>query len=163
MSSNFITFHIPEDKELLAALGEVALRHEHLNRILIMTIKSIAGITTAEAIDATQYQSSRMLRDRIRKLAKQKLGEGEPLLKLQALITRAGRLTKKRNDLVHTIWAEELDGEPGLLGETGELHPLPSVDELYDLAEEMASLTSELNEARLSGFLMAALIEKEKK
>lgn len=161
MASNFIMFHIPQDEKLLAALGIVTLRHEHLNHILRMTIKSISDLTPAEAIDATQYQGSRTLRDRIRKLAKQKLKEGEPLLKLQALMTRANRLTERRNNLIHKIWAKELDGEPGLLGETGELHPLPSVEELNSLAKEMDSLTNELNDARLRGFLMIALNEKQ--
>ncbi len=40
-----ITFHVPGDKELLAAFGEVALVHEHLNHILRMTIKTLAGLT----------------------------------------------------------------------------------------------------------------------
>jgi hypothetical protein len=50
MSSRMVTFHVPEDKELLAALGVVTLRHEHLNHILKMTIKSIAGITPADEL-----------------------------------------------------------------------------------------------------------------
>ncbi len=43
--SKMITFHVPGDKELLAAFGEVALVHEHLNHILRMTIKTLAGLT----------------------------------------------------------------------------------------------------------------------
>ena len=86
MTAKMMTFHVPDDPELLAALGAVTLRQEHLNHILKMTIKSIANITVAEAVDATQYEGSRSLRERVRKLARQKLGEGEPLLKLQAMI-----------------------------------------------------------------------------
>lgn len=59
MSSNFITFHVPDDQQLLAVLGELTLRHEHLNHILKMTIKTIARLTPSEAIDATQYEGSR--------------------------------------------------------------------------------------------------------
>lgn len=69
--STMMIFHIPEDKELLAAFGEVALRHEHLNHILRMTIKTLARLTPDEALDATSYDGSRQLRDRIRKLARQ--------------------------------------------------------------------------------------------
>ena len=58
MTSRMLTFHVPEDKELLAALGAVTLRHEHLNHILKMTIKSIANLTPNEAVDATQYEGS---------------------------------------------------------------------------------------------------------
>ena len=153
-------FHVPNDQQLLAALGEVTLRHEHLNHILKMTIKSIAGLTPTEAIDATAYEGSSALRERIRKLARQRLGEGEALLKLQALMTRAGRLTEKRNDLTHGLWAQELDGDPGVMGAPGELRPLPSVNELKQLAIEIEALTKELNHARLEGFLKITLEEK---
>ena len=160
MTSKMLMFHVPQDQQLLAALGEVTLRHEHLNHILKMTIKSIARLSPTEAVDATQYDGSRTLRERIRKLARQKLGEGEPLLKLQALLTRAGRLTEQRNELTHGLWAKELDGDPGVMGAPGELRPLPSVDELKSLAKEIEALTKELNLARLEGFLKIALEEK---
>lgn len=78
-----MVFHVPDDKDLLAAFGELALRHEHLNHILRMTIKSLARLEVLEALDATAYDSSSRLRERIGKLARQRLGEGEPLLKLQ--------------------------------------------------------------------------------
>ena len=163
MTSKMIMFHVPEDQELLAALGVVSLRHEHLNHILKMTIKSIANLTPAEAVDATQFEGSRSLRERVRKLARQKLGEGEPLLKLQALLTRAGRLTDQRNKLTHGLWAKELDGDLGVMGVFGELLPLPSVDELKTLAREIEALTKEFNNARLEGFLKVALEGMEKK
>ena len=155
-------FHVPDDQELLAALGVVTLRHEHLNHILKMTIKSIANLTPAEAVDATQYEGSSSLRERVRKLARQKLGEGEPLLKLQAMLTRAGRLTEQRNKLTHGLWAKELDGDPGVMGVFGELLPLPSVEELKTLAKEIEVLTNEFNIARLEGFLKVALESKAK-
>ncbi len=161
MNAKMMMFHVPQDQELLAALGEVTLRHEHLNHILKMTIKSLAGLSPAEAIDATMYDGSRQLRERIRKIARQKLGEGEPLLKLLALLTRAGRMTEKRNQLIHGIWAKELDGDPQVMGAPGVLRPLPSVDELKGLAEETEALTNELNLARLEGFLKVALNERK--
>ena len=75
MTAKMITFHVPDDKELLAAFGEIALRHEHLNHILRMTIKSLADLTPAEALAATKYEGSRQLRDRIRKIARRRLGD----------------------------------------------------------------------------------------
>ena len=157
-----LTFHVPEDKELLAALGAVTLRHEHLNHILKMTIKSIANLTPNEAVDATQYEGSSTLRQRVRKLARQRLGEGEPLLKVQAMLARAGKLTDLRNKLTHGLWAKELDGDPGVMGAFGELNPLPSVDQLHALAKDIEELTIEFNVARLEGFLKAALDNKPK-
>jgi hypothetical protein len=161
MTSKMLTFYLPADQRLLVALGKVALRHEHLNHILKMTIKSLAGLTVQEAIDATQYEGSKALRNRIRKLARKRLGEGEALLKLQALLTQAGRLTDRRNDLTHGLWAQELDGDPGVMGAPGELQPLPSAEELETLVEEIWALTQELNRARLEGFLKIALEQKK--
>ncbi len=160
--TRMMTFHVPQDRDLLAAIGEVALRHEHLNQILRMTIKTLARLDVDEAVDATAYDSSSQLRDRIKKLARQRLGEGEPLLKLQALLERCKRATEKRNDLVHSVWAKEMDGEPARKGSGHEWRPLPTPSELSDLAKHLAGLTSQLNEARLEGFLHVALTQKVK-
>jgi hypothetical protein len=155
-----ITFHVPEDNALLAAFGEVALRHEHLNHILRMTIKTLARLSPNEAIDATAYDGSRQLRERIRKLAHQRLGEGEPLLKLQALLERCRRATERRNELMHGIWAKELDGEPMRRGPDQKWYPLPTADDLKALANEIWILSDELNSARLDGFLSQALAKR---
>lgn len=163
MTSKMMMFHVPDDEKLLAALGEVTLRHEHLNHILRMTIKTVAGLRVAEAIDATKYDGSRQLRERIRKLARKELGEGAALLKLQALLTRAGKLTDRRNELTHGLWAQELDGEAGIMAEHGELQPIPTVHQLKALAGEIAQLTAELNRERLEGFLCTALANNSRK
>jgi len=153
-------FHVPDDQELLAAFGEVALRHEHLNHILKMTIKTLANLSPEEAVDATMYDGSRKLRDRIRRLAMQRLGEGEPLLKLQALMGKCERVTEKRNKLVHGLWAQELDGDAQVRG-AGGTRPLPSTTELRELANEIQELTNKLNSERLEGFLKTALSERK--
>ena len=44
-----ITVDIAGDVELLAAFGEVALRHAHLDHILRMTIKTLADLRPNEA------------------------------------------------------------------------------------------------------------------
>jgi len=132
-----ITLHLPPDRELLAAFGEVALRHEHLNHILRMTIKTLADLRPDEALDATAYDGSRQLRKRIRKLARQRLGEGAPLLKLQAVLERCRLVTDKR-------------------------YPLPTLHDLKRLSCDIQSLTTELNLARLQGFLSKALVQRDK-
>ena len=156
MPAKMITFHVPANPELLAAFGEVALRHEHMNHILKMTIKSIAGITPSEALAATMYESSRQLRDRIRKL-----GDGTPVLKLQAILNNCKRLTERRNELVHGLWAQELDGEAHVRDAYGSIQPLPSVEELKMLANEIEQVTGHLNHERLEGFLKLALADGE--
>ena len=155
--SQMISFYIPQDSDLLAALGIVALQHSQLDYILRMTIKTLGEVTVQQALDATAFESSRGLRDRIRKLAKQKLGEGSPLIQLQALLERCKRATEKRNDFIHNIWARELDGETLRRTNDHNWMPLPTTEELNTLSKELASLTNELNEARLFGFLAEAL------
>jgi len=157
MTAKMITFHVPDDKELLAAFGEVALRHEHLNHILRMTIKTLADLTPAEALAATKYEGSRQLRNRIRKIARKRLGEGTPLLKLQAILTNCEKLTNKRNELVHGLWAQELDGEAHVRDAYGNSHPLPTSQELRELAQEIEQLAGHLNYERLQGYLKQAL------
>lgn len=132
-----ISFHIPKDNNVLAALGEVALRHEQMNHILKMTIKSLTNLAPEVALAATKYESSRQLRDRIKKLARKRLGEGAPLLKLQAIMTNCESLTDKRNELVHGLWAKELDGDAHIRDAYGNTRPLPNAQELQMLAKDI--------------------------
>lgn len=157
-----VSFHVPQDKDLLAAFGEVALRHEHMNHILKMTIKNLADVTIEEVLVATKYESSRQLRERIKKLAKQKLGEGSPLLKLQAIINNCEQLTTKRNEFVHGLWISELDGDAFVRDAFGNSTSLPTAQELIELAKEIEKLTNKLNFERLEGFLHQALSERKK-
>jgi hypothetical protein len=152
-----ITFHVPSDQKVLAAFGEVALRHEHMNHVLRMTMKSLTGVTPAEAIAATAYESSAQLRDRVRKIARKRLGDGTALVRLQAMLAECKRLTEKRNDLVHGLWAQELDGEAHVRDAHGGRRPLPTAEELQDLARELEHHAARLNLERLEGFLVQAL------
>ena len=152
-----IMFHVPEDRDILAAYGELGLRHEHLTYILRMTIRTLARLEISEALDATAYDGAALLRDRIRKLARHRLGEGEPLLKLQAILERCKRATEKRNDLIHSVWAKELDGETVRHGNDHKWQSIPTVQELKTLGNEIYALTESLNSARLDGFLSEAL------
>jgi len=79
MGSKMISFYVPQKKALLAVVGEVALRQEHMNYLLKMTIKSLTGVTPAEALKATMYESSRQLRDRVKKLRARSLVKERPL------------------------------------------------------------------------------------
>ena len=152
-----MTFHVPEDDRVLHALGLISLRHAHLDHILRMTIKTLAEVSIEEALDATAFVGSSALRDRVQKLARSRLGEGQALLKLQAILERCRRATEKRNDWIHSIWARELDGDPQLRTSDHKWTTPPSVEELQALADEIGRLTGELNKARLEGFIHEAL------
>ncbi len=152
-----MTFHVPEDQNILLLIGIISLRHSHLDYILRMTVKTLTDVSITDALDATRYQGSAQLRRRISKLASQRLGEGKPLVQLQALLGRCERVTDRRNKLTHNIWAKELDGEPFVRNENHEWEPTPNIETLDELADELKTVTQELNKARLDGFLRDAL------
>ena len=154
-----ITLQIPEDEQVLAAVGTISIRHGQLDYILRMTVKSLLGLSIHEALDATARQGSFDLRKRIRALAKQKFGESETLVKLDALLERARRATESRNEFLHSLWAYELDGKPVIRDDDHSFRPAPTINELREAATELATITTELNEARLEGFLKKALDE----
>lgn len=155
--SKMMMFHIPTDREILATVGTIALRHSHLDHILRMTVKTLAGVSIQQALDATAFEGSAVLRQRIQKLAKRKLGEGNALIQLQALLERCRRATGRRNELVHNIWARELDGDLKVRAADHSWEPIPTIDELNALSEELNSLADELNSARMHGFISKAI------
>lgn len=153
-----MVFHIPEDPEWLQAFGRVSIVHTHLDHILRMLIKSLAGVTVEVALLATESEGSAMLRDRAKKLAKQQLGESPAFLQVQALLARCRRVTTERNDWIHTVIASDwLDTEAMRYREGRPAESLPSVEQLDRLTEEMHQLIGEINAARLGGWLAQAL------
>jgi hypothetical protein len=156
-----IYLHIPNDPAVVAALGRIAIRHGQLDYILRMTIKSLAGISIKDALDATARLGSRDLRLRVGKLAKQRLGDGEALLRLEAILQRAAKATDKRNEVLHSLWAHELDGAPVIRNEDDHsFRAIPTPIELDDVADNLAAIATELNDTRLRGFLFEALAKK---
>jgi hypothetical protein len=111
-TSPLVTHALPDDKNVLAAIGVIALRHGQLDNQLKMLIQDLSGVTKEEALGATARNGSKELRDRVRKWARGRLGEGTALIKIQTLRTEAARLTTRRNDLLHGIWGTELDQMP---------------------------------------------------
>jgi hypothetical protein len=81
-------------------------------------------------------------------------------LKLQAILERCRRATDRRNDLMHGIWAQEVDGQPMRSGSDNSWYPLPTVTDLKALAYEIQTLTDQLNKARLEGFLLEAIASR---
>jgi len=155
--AKMMMFYMPDDPALLAAIGRVAIRHGQLHHILRMAVKSVAGVTVEEAIDATERQTFADIARRARRLAKQRLGEGPALVKLDALLERFRRANRRRNDLLHSLWAQELDGDPQMRTQGPSWAPIPKAVDLDALAVEMEQLTLEMNQARLEGWLRDAL------
>ena len=154
-----ITFGMPKDKKLLAAMGRVAIADSQLNFILRMTIKSILGLLSVQdARDRTYRKSSSKLRKLIKREARRKLGEGEALSRLEEILTRVACTTERRNKLLHGLFAENIDtGEQLIWGADNTFRKLPPVEELRTLEDEFEALRLELDEARREGFLYKAI------
>ena len=150
--------HIPS-RDLLAAIGEVSLRHEQMHHALKMMIKSLANLKPAEAIAAIGYDGAMQLRKDIQKLARKVLSIGTPYYKVRAMLTVCEKLTEERNTLIHGLWAEKENGETHIRDIDGTSRPLPTAEQLKHLADEMAKITHVMHRERLKGFLAKALAE----
>lgn len=158
------TYGLPNSEKMLAALGRIALRHGQLDNAMKMVIKDLVGVTQEEALDATAKQTSGPLRERIRKFAKQRLGESRALVKLDALLERAQRATTRRNELFHGTWGTEETSTTGprrivMRNARHTFQKAPTVKELEASVEELQSILEDLLNAQ-RGFLSEALKKK---
>lgn len=153
----FLMPHLPEP-DRLAALGEVSIRHGFLDLVLRRTIKTLAGVTIAEADKALARAGARELRELVERHAKRRLGKGHPdVLRLKAILRDCEDVTEQRNGLTHDLWAKFLDGDPVLYRHDGATTQMPPAVEIKALADRILALALALNEARLDGFLAEAL------
>ncbi len=127
-----------------------------------MVIKDLAGVSKQDALDATAMQSSRELRDRIRKLAKQRIGEGPALVQLDALLHRAKLAADKRNELLHSTWGTDSEVGVVMRDEHHIFNEAPDSSALEAVADEIETLLDDIIDARLKGFLKAILKNKSK-
>src|SRR5471030_1869171 len=148
-----ILLDLPTDQAILAELGKISLKHGHLDHMLKMLVVTFTGAAISDVLDATRYEGSRTLRERIRKLAKSKLGDGKALVQLQALLERCARASEKRNNLVHSLWGYELDNEHKIQSADHTWQSGPSMEDLKKLFNELDRLTQEIIFARLEDFL----------
>ena len=154
---------LPQDPQVLAAIGAVSVRHGQLDYALRMTVKSISGIGLDQARNATEGKNSRELRRLILKMARKKLGDASnSYLLLEALLTRAQEATRQRNELMHGLWAFDLnEGRDRFRHRGKDWCETPEADKLMALADETVQIANELHEARLNGFLKEALSESK--
>lgn len=156
----FVHHGLPTDERVLAAIGKIALRHGQLDNQMRLLVKDLTGVSKPEALDATLREGSGQLRERIRKLARMRLGDGSALVRLQALLERASRVTRRRNEILHWVWGTEFDGGTMVRVDDHTFQPAPTVPELNALVETIEVIIDDLIEARLEGFLAEALERK---
>ena len=148
---------LPDDPHLLAAAGAVALAHGHLEHVLRMTVKSLCGISTHDALDATAYQGGNELRRRIRRLARNRRFNELVMTKLDAVLNHAATASRKRNELIHRPWAVDEDGNVVVKDEEHSWGSPPTIRDLENLQHQISLVVEELNHARLKGFLKEAI------
>lgn len=160
---SMITLKIPGDRKLLAAVGKVALRSSLLDLVMRMTIKVITGVSVEDALRATARTPSRVLRERVRTLARQELGDGAAFLELEAILCLAENAAENRNKLIHSDWVLDENGNPVVQDPLQGRLPVPTVSELDGLADQIERIYGVLNHSRLNGSLRQAIDAKTKK
>ena len=152
-ASGFVTLELPKDHELLIAAGRVALRHGQLEYMLRLVVKTLAGLTINEAMDATREHKNWEVRDEIKKLISQKTKDRSLILKARALLGESGRLSDRRNELLHKPWAIGEDGTVVVKSADHAWVHGTSTKDLNGLADQILELVVKLNHARLHGFI----------
>ena len=90
----------------LRLLGRLAIAHTHLELILRYTVKTLSGLKVKEALDATNRVYTSEVRRIIRRLFKELRPSPSEQIELESLRGAADRLTKKRNDFLHSAWSQ---------------------------------------------------------
>lgn len=151
---------IPRHAGLVESLGRLGIAHTHLELILKYTVKTIAGLSVKEALDATYGERISDVRKRVRKLFMEKKPHASNESKLDALLGEAQRLSEKRNGLLHSAWSETEAGETILKGEDYQWEAAPTKQQVDKATAEILALVEKINTARLNGFIHDVLIKK---
>jgi hypothetical protein len=152
--AKIVLLEIPDDCAILAAVGRIALRHSQLDYVLRLILKDASGeMDFHEAMRKTERDGAEKLRECVRRCLKDRLGK--QISDLDRLLQRAKAVSDERNDLLHSVWAKDKDGDFVMRGDEGVLS-CPAIDELNELADRLATLVTDFNEARLRGFIEKA-------
>jgi hypothetical protein len=154
---------IPEHPGLTEAIGRVTIAHTHLELILRYTVKTLAGLSVKDALDATQGERISDIRRRIRRLFAETKPTDSELIRLDALLGAARRLSEKRNTVLHSAWSETPAHQAVMKGEDYRWNPAPSNQEVNALTDEILVLVKKINDARLRGFLYEATKRRKRR
>jgi hypothetical protein len=110
-SENRPVFHTMPSDSILAALGAIAIHSAWLDNQLRYLVGDLTGVSKIVALDATDREGAKYLRQRVKALAKKRFSDGPAFVSLQALLERAARVAYQRNQYIHSVWGKELDGD----------------------------------------------------
>jgi hypothetical protein len=145
---------IPSDPGLVEALGQLAIAHTQLELMLKYTVKTLSGLKIADALHATSQDRFPELRERIKQLFKEKKPTAHEKCQLDALLHKGKPLMNRRNTYLHSAWAQTPSGKTLIKSEDDHSWgPAPTRDDVQGVTVAILTLATELNEARLHGFI----------
>ena len=150
---------IPQHPGLVEALGNLAIAHTHLELILRYAVKTVAGLSIEEALDATNRESISDVRKRLRSLFLEKKPTPSEVSKLDSLLGATRRLSEKRNGFLHSAWSETEAGEAVLKGEDYRWGAAPTKEQVDNVTTEILELVGKINDARLGGFIHEVVVK----
>ena len=150
---DLVDLSLPEDDALLAAAGRVALAHGQLELMLRMVVKSLSGLTAREALDATRGHKAWQLRDEIKGLVKEKTKNRATRLRIGSALGKCKELSDRRNEMLHNAWGIDESGSIVVKGPNHIWGKAATANDLDELAKEITAQVTELNNARLEGFI----------
>ncbi len=161
--SPMIQLKPPDDRNWLAAFGKVAAHSALLDLVMSMTIKVITEVSVEDALRATKRTPASALRKRVRKLAKDRLGDGPAFIELEAILCMAEAVAENRNNLIHSAFVSDEAGNLIIQDPVRGHLPIPTAEGLETLASQIEQVHGTLNHSRLKGSLKAALGKRPKK
>ncbi|WP_394201957.1 hypothetical protein [Shewanella waksmanii] len=148
--------YVPQDQQLLANLGELILRAEHLNYMKTMLLKTLHEVSPKEAMEMSRKKGAAQLRKEVKKSSRE-LQCQQAITKINSFMERAETLTNERNQLTHGVWAQVEGSQPSIQVKDQGSQPIPSVAELRRISDAIDSLYKEINHERLHGCIKQAM------
>jgi hypothetical protein len=160
--SQMIELGVPEDGELLKALGRLAVAHGNLEMTQIMCLKTLYHMRPHEALEQYRRKGATRIRElieqRVRELAEK--SENVLVTRVVEVILDVRYHSKRRNALIHRFWGHTQDGDWKSSGDESNWEGLPSIDVINDLVRSILKTTQELNRERFKGGFLAILAER---
>jgi hypothetical protein len=144
---------VPNQPQVLEALGHLAIAHMHLERILRYTVNTLSGTSGTKSLDPSRSKPIAELRKKVKKRFKKHHPSAAETYRLDELLEKARLLSEQRNAYLHRAWSETQAGQALLIGEGLQVEAAPSVAAVERVASEMLALGKKINYARRYGFI----------
>jgi len=127
-------------------------------------VKTLAGLSVKEALDATHRARTSDVRSRVRKLFEQKKPLESEKAKLEALLGATARLSEERNKILHSAWSETEAGVTVRKRESDhEWERAPSKEQVDTITNQIMELARKINDARFEGGFIYEVVERKRR